>query len=343
MSIRNKNIIYGLILFIVILIVYLIRRSDHEEAVPMVHFQGKTMGPITYNVKYFDPEERVLKLEVDSLLKEFNQSLNTYIPGSEISVFNQDTVFIFRTPFFRRSLEVTKNLSEATGGAFEPTIMPLVNFWGFGPDKNVQIDSSKVDSLRKLVNYNLINFDTMKVWKLKPGVALDFSASAKGYGVDVVSEYLQSKGIENYFVEIGGEVRTGGYNLAREGSWVVGILNPKSTEAEQYYYATLQLNDKAMATSGNYFNYKIVDGVRYSHTISPFTGYPIILPILSATVVAEDCQTADALATAFMVMGHKKAIDFLNNNPQYGALLIYTSDEGELKHYETNELEISYK
>lgn len=342
MSVRNKNILYGLILFVAILTMYLIRNNGNE-GVPIVHFTGRTMGSITYNVKYFDREERKLKPQVDSLLKVFNQSLNTYIPGSEISVFNRDTLFHFDLPFFRKSLEVTKELNRATEGAFDPTIMPLVNFWGFGPEEEIKIDSAKVDSLRALVNYDLILFDTAKVWKLNRHAALDFSASAKGYGVDVVAEFIRTHGIKNYFVEIGGEVRTGGVNLEREDNWKVGILDPRSTEEEQFYYATVELRNRSMATSGNYFNYRIVDGVRYSHTISPFTGFPIVLPILSATVVAEDCQSADALATAFMVMGHEKAIEFLNNHAEYEALLIYTSEENGIKHYATDGLEISYR
>lgn len=309
----------------------------------MTHIQGKTMGAITYNIKYFDPEERNLKPEVDSLLQVFNQSLNTYIPGSEISTFNRDSVFIFDLPFFYKSIEVTKELNKKTEGAFDPTIMPLVNFWGFGPEKEIDIDSTKVDSLKALVNYDLVKYDSEKVWKQNKNISLDFSASAKGYGVDVVSEFIQNKGIENYFVEIGGEVRTGGLNLSNKSPWKVGVLDPESTESNQILYAIIGLQDKAMATSGNYFNYRIIDDVKYSHTISPFTGYPIILPILSATVIAEDCMTADALATAFMVMGHEKAIEFLNKNPQYGALLIYTSQEGEIINYVTDGLEVSFQ
>lgn len=342
MSSRNKNILYSIILFVAILTIYLIRNNGNEQ-VPMVHFTGKTMGPITYNVKYFDPEERNLKPQVDSLLKVFNQSLNTYIPGSEISAFNRDTLFNFDLPYFRKSLEVTKKLNKATSGAFDPTIMPLVNFWGFGPEEEIEIDSAKVDSLRALVNYDLIQFDTVKVWKLNRHAALDFSASAKGYGVDVVAEFIQIHGIKDFFVEIGGELRTGGVNLERDDNWRVGILDPRSSEMDQFYYATVELQNKSMATSGNYFNYRMVDGTRYSHTISPFTGFPIVLPILSATVIAEDCQSADALATAFMVMGHEKAKEFLNNNPEYEALLIYTSEENDIKHYATDGLEISFR
>lgn len=341
MNNKTKNALYSLLLLIAVIAVYFIRKDNNEPI--LVTIQGRTMGPIVYNIKYFDQHKRNLKLQIDSILEDFNQSLSTYIPESEISQFNRDSIFRFESPYFYESLVETKQLSEATEGAFNPTIMPLVNFWGFGPEKKIKQDTSMIDSLKALVDYDLVQFDENKVWKLNKAVSLDFSASAKGQGVDVVSKYLKSRGIQNYFVEIGGEVRTGGINLLKERGWVVGIINPKSTEDNISYYATVELNDKAMATSGNYFNYRIIDGQRYSHTISPFTGYPIILPILSATVVAEDCLTADALATAFMVMGHEEAKDFLNNHPEYEALLIYSSDEGEIKHYETDELNINFR
>lgn len=336
---KVKNALYSLLLLAAILIVYFIRKDNNEPV--LVKIQGRTMGPIIYNIKYFDQDKRNFKLQIDSVLEAFNQSLSTYIPESEISRFNRDSVFQFESPYFYKSLQATKDISEATGGAFNPTVMPLVNLWGFGPQEVVRPDSSMVDSLKTLVDYSLIRFDEDQVWKLNRAVSLDFSASAKGQGVDVVSEYLESKGIRNYFVEIGGEVRTGGVNLVRDRGWVVGILHPASTEIEQFYYATAELKDQAMATSGNYFNYRIIDGQRYSHTLSPFTGYPITLPILSATVIAEDCLTADALATAFMVMGHEETIIFLNDHPEYGALLLYTSEDGDIKHYVTDGVDIN--
>lgn len=338
---RQKNALYSIILLGAILIVYFWRK-DSSNAPEYVQFQGQTMGPIVYNIQYFDQNGRNFKLQVDSVLEVFNQSLNTYRPESEISQFNRDSVFQFELPFFRESLVKTKEITEATEGAFNPTLGPLINLWGFGYEKVSRPDSAKVDSLKTLVNYDLIQFDDQKVWKSKEGVQLDFSASAKGQGVDVVAEYLEGKGIRNYFVEIGGEVRTGGINLSKEQGWVVGVLHPESKENDLFFYATLELIDKSMATSGNYFNYRMVDGVKYSHTLNPVTGYPIVLPILSATVIAEDCLTADALATAFMVMGHEEAIEFLDNNPQYGALLIYTDNEGEIKHYATDGLDINF-
>lgn len=350
MSTRSKNIIYSILLLALMAIVYFVREGEdkqgkeHDEDKPVkISFQGRTMGPIVYNITYFDQDNRNFKQQVDSLLEVFNQSLSTYIPDSEVSQFNRDSVFYFDLPYFYHSVKKTKEISRITEGAFNPTIMPLVNLWGFGPKSVNRPDSSMVDSLAKLVDYELIQYDSQKVWKLNKAVSVDYSASAKGQGVDVVAEFLEMNGINNYFIEIGGEVRTGGTNLEKERGWIVGILHPDSDEINQHYYATAVLEGKAMATSGNYFNYRVVDGVRYSHTISPFTGYPILQKLLSASVMADDCLTADALATAFMVMGHEEAIDFLITYSAYDALLIYTSKEGGIKHYVTDGFRANFK
>ena len=169
--------------------------------------------------------ERDLKPEIDSLLESFNQSLSTYIPESEISRFNADTVFYFDLPFFLPVLKESKRIFNATGGAFDPTVMPLVRAWGFGPDKPELPDSSKIDSLLEFIGFEKISFDENKVVKSFRGVELDLSAVAKGYAVDVVAELLTDKGIENYFIEIGGEVICKGVN-DRGGTWKVGIEDP---------------------------------------------------------------------------------------------------------------------
>ncbi|ELR71424.1 Thiamin biosynthesis lipoprotein ApbE [Fulvivirga imtechensis AK7] len=332
MSLRYKNIIYSVILILAVFLVWKYRQSKQT---PLVAFTGKTMGPITYNVKYFDKDTRNFKPQVDSLLRIFNQSMSTYIPESEISQFNRDTAFQFGLPFFYAVLQNSRELYGLTKGAFDPTVMPLVNAWGFGPEKRMKQDSSYIDSLRQIVGFDKIKFDGSMAWKEDPRVQLDFSASAKGYGVDVVADFLTEQGVEHLFVEIGGEVIAKGKNIQLNAPWRVGVLHPDSDEINQFYIAIASLEDRAMATSGNYFNYYVVDGVKYSHTISPFTGYPIIHPLLSATVFAEDCMTADGLATAFMVMGHEKAIEMLNENPNLDAYLIYTDADGELTTYAT--------
>lgn len=328
---------------VVLLAMYLVYkyRQSKVTTTNMVAFSGKTMGPIVYNVKYFDDKNRNLQPQVDSLLVAFNQSLNTYIPTSEISRFNKSNSFKFDSPYFYKVTDVSYSIYELTGGAFDPSIGPLINTWGFGSTKDIDKDSAVIDSLRQFTGFDKIKFNQDSIWKEDKRMVIDFSASAKGYGVDVVFDYLQQQGIKNLFVEIGGEVRAGGINEVTDEPWKVGILNPNSDELNQFPMAIVGLSDKAMATSGNYFNYHIIDGVKYSHTISPFTGYPIEHPLLSATVFAEDCMQADALATAFMVMGHEKAIEFLVANEQYEGYLIFSDQQGNLSTYSTQGIEPS--
>ena len=332
MSLRLKNIIYTLVLLLAVFLVWKYRQGKQQ---PMIAFNGTTMGPIMYHVKYFDKEKRNFKHEVDSLLKRFNQALSTYIPDSEISRFNSDTTLLFESPFFYPVLECSKNIYELTDGAYDPTVMPLVNAWGFGPDKGIPNDSTYIDSLMQFIGFDKIMFNRDSVSKKDPRVQLDFSASAKGYGVDLVAGFLQNEGINNLFVEIGGEVVAKGKNLQKDQVWQVGILDPKSDEINRFYKVVVGLKDKAMATSGNYFNYRTIDGVKYSHTINPATGYPVVHPLLSASVFAENCMTADALATAFMVLGHDEAIELLKGTPAIDAFLIYNDESGNVKTYTT--------
>lgn len=331
---RIKNAIYTAVILVAMLAVYLYRQSAKAE---LIALQGTTMGPITYSVKYFDKEGRNFKTSVDSLLGVFNQSLNTYIPDSEISTFNKDSVFNFRLPFFYKALNESKKIYEITDGAFDPSIGPLINNWGFGYTTDISVDSAVVDSLKTFVGMDKVEYDQSKIWKKDARLQLDFSASAKGYGVDVVVEFLKSRGVNNAFVEIGGEVRCIGRNMADNRPWTVAVLHPDSKEEDPFAIATVALEDQAMATSGNYFNYHIIDGVKYGHTIDPKSGFPVSHSLLSASVIAEDCLSADALATAFMVMGYNKSIGFLQDHAEYQAFLVY-NDNGKLKQYATEEI-----
>lgn len=300
----------------------------------LVAFEGRTMGT-TYHIQYFDRQGRNFKPQVDSLLIVFNQSLSTYIPDAEISQFNQKSSFTFQSPFFNPVLESSRQIYEITSGYFDPTVMPLVNAWGFGPAKSAKPNEQQVDSLMTFVGFDKIIFNRDSVWKSDPRVQLDFSAIAKGYGVDVVADFIQAKGIENFFVEIGGEVVAKGKNLAKNRIWEIGILDPDSDPILQQYKVFVSLKDRAIATSGNYYNYREVDGIKYSHTINPLKGYPVQHAILSASVFAENCMTADALATAFMAMGHEHAIEILQKNTQWDAILLYSEPDGSQAVYMT--------
>ncbi|MEN7548479.1 FAD:protein FMN transferase [Rapidithrix thailandica] len=334
---HKKNILYSIILISLIFLVYQFRKKD-KISFEEVHISGETMGTVPYNVKYLHPEALSFDKEIDSLLKQFNQSLSTYIPSSEISEFNQGTSIRFRSPFFYPVLKASEQIYEATGGAFDPTIMPLVQAWGFGPQKAVSLDSAQIDSVLQYIGFHKISFDQDSLWKTNPNVQLDFSAIAKGYAVDLIAQYLESKAIHNFMVEVGGELVTKGHNIQKK-TWLIGIKNPNYLEeGGKELTAKVQLDNRAMATSGNYLNYYIKDGKKYVHTIDPKSGYPLEQNLLSATVFARDCMTADAFATAFMVLGTEKSKELLNSREDLEGFLIY-DEAGKLNVYHSKGLD----
>lgn len=326
-----------MILLLVVFVVWKVRQKGKSD---FVSFSGLTMGSITYNIKYMDKKGRDFKPQVDSILEDFNKSLNHYRPDSEISLFNTDTIFYFKSPYFYPVLKKSKEAYMLTDGAFDPTIGQLINAWGFGPEAGQQMDSSMIDSLKQLVYFENITFNKDMVKKEKSGIKLDFSAIAKGYAVDVIVDYLREQGIEHLFVEIGGELACNGEN--KEGNpWVIGIIDPRSDLIKRETFASLNISGKAIATSANNYNYIVREGIRYVHTIDPASGYPIQSNLLSATVVAPDCMTADAFATAFMVMGLEKSIDLLERENRLNGILIYNDQEG-IKTYVSEELKDNF-
>lgn len=333
MNIRAKNVIYSLILVVSVFAVWKYRQKDTLDA---IRLDGQTMGT-TYHITYFDDGQRDFKVAIDSLLQVFNQSMSTYLPQSEVSIFNRSRSLKYNLPYFLPVLQKSKEVYEASGGSFDPTVMPLVNAWGFGPGDKFKPDSIQTDSILQFVGFDKVYFNTDSLWKADLRVQLDFSALAKGYGVDVVADLLRMKGITDGMVEIGGEVAAWGKNKKLGRHWNVGILDPASDYVNTKYLAEVSLKDQAVATSGNYFNQYQEDGASYSHTIDPVTGYPIRQEILSASVFAKDCMTADAWATAFMVMGHKRAIETLPHHPEIEAFLIY-AEGTRLKTFATEKI-----
>ncbi|MFZ5973441.1 MAG: FAD:protein FMN transferase [Bacteroidota bacterium] len=325
MSNRTKNAIYSLLLIVAVLAVWKWRQINNPDP---VRIEGETMAT-TYHVTYFDEEKRNFKIAIDSVLVLVNQSINNYNPASEVSVFNKSTSgFRFRLPYLYPPLLKAREVVSASQGAFDPTVMPLVNAWGFGPDKQSMPDSSRIDSLLQMVGFEKIQFNRDSIWKLDARVQLDFGGIGQGYGADVIADFLKSKGIKNMLVELGGEGMACGINLKTGKPWQLGILDPGSTPTNQYFRAYVSLTEKAFTTSGNYFNYREVDGQKFSHTISPQTGYPVQHNLLSASVFAADCTTADAWGTALMVMGYEKAVETLKANPHIDAFLIYSTPGG---------------
>jgi len=334
----RKNVIYSIILLLVVFIVFLYRQNQQdpnqpataEESNKMI-ITGETMGT-SYRAVYLDDQRRDFKREIDSVLVVFNQSLSTYIPDSEISRFNRSDTLRIESEFFFPVLEASQQVFEETGGAFDPTIGPLTNIWGFGPEGAQRKDSLEIRDVLRLVNFDLVTFDRDQVAKTRSGVQLDMSAIAKGYGVDVIVDYLESRGIDNMLVEIGGELVGRGVNERGE-LWKVGINQPDEQGAADDLISIIALKDQGLATSGNYRNFYVRDGVKYSHTISPVTGYPVRHGLLSATVLAENCMLADAYATAFMVMGTEEAIALQQRLGTIEVFLIFNDEEGNLDTY----------
>jgi FAD:protein FMN transferase len=326
---RIRNVIFSLILLILILGVYWYRKNNKPVAVEL---RGETQGT-TYSVKYNGKNAESYQKEVDSILVAFSNSLSTYIPDSEISKFNKNTIHKFESSFFYPVLKRAKEIYKETNGAFDPSVKPIVDAYGFGPKGDKDISGINIDSLLKLVNFDSIFFDSVSVCKLQPNMEIDFNAIAQGYSVDIIADFLESKNISNYMVEIGGEVKCKGKN-EQDKIWTIGINNPEYEEkGGDFFQQIVQLKDIALATSGNYRKYYVKDGRKYSHTIDPKTGKMVQHNLLSTSVFAKDCMTADAYATAFMVMGMEKSIDFVESRNNLEVIFIYSDGSGKLKSY----------
>ena len=281
-----------------------------------------------YHIKY--ESDKALTEKIDNELQKFNLSLNPFNPNSTIAKVNRNEpveVDEWFKEVFNKSMEVSKN----SDGVFDITCAPLVNLWGFGFSKKDSITPEMIDSLKTFVGYQKVRLEGNKVIKDDPRLLLNCSAIAKGYSSDIIARLLEREGVENYMVEIGGEVTMKGVNPKGE-RWRIGINKPEddSTGIRNEIEEVVQLCKKGgVATSGNYRNYYVKDGKKYAHTIDPRTGYPAEQSILSATIVANDCMTADAYATAFMAMGLDKARQMAEKLPEIEYYVIYADENGK--------------
>jgi thiamine biosynthesis lipoprotein len=331
LSLRTRNILYSLFLLIAITAVYMYRQ---QRNVP-VKIEGKTMGT-TYHITYFDQQKRNFKPQIDSLLAAVNAGINTYQKDSEVTLFNNAAGSVkFKLPYFREILERSKPIVEASKGAFDPTVMPLVNAWGFGPAQPLYGEIPDVDSIRAFVGFDKIGFNKDSVWKTDARVQLDFGGIGQGYGADVIAAFLKQKGITDMLVEIGGEGMACGLNRQTGKPWQIGILDPNSTRSNRLFKAYVYLQNESFTTSGGYFNYREINGRKYTHTIDPQTGYPVNNPLLSVSVFTKDATSADGWATALMVMGPDKARKTLDQHKDMQGILMYSNDKGEMEVYVT--------
>lgn len=299
-----------------------------------VKIEGQAQGT-TYHITYFDKADRNFQADIEKILADFDKSVSTYIPTSIISRINSNQKNVVPDKYFITCFNKAREVWKNSDGAFDPTIYPLVNAWGFGPGKKQKIEKAKIDSILKFVGFHLITLQGNKIIKQDPRVSLDFNAFAQGYSVDVVSDFLNSKEINSYLVEIGGEVYAKGKKPDGE-NWEVGIEKPiDNKDSANPLKAIVKLENIAISTSGNYRRFFIEDGIRYVHHIDPKTGYPTKNNLLSASVFAKDCITTDANATALLVMGLEKAKTFLAAHKELQAYLIYSDDKGNYQVYET--------
>lgn len=312
--------------FLLVLIIGTILIVRQHASMPYHHDRGMVFGTI-YNITYQHSDN--LKEEIEAALHQVDLSLSPFNKQSVISHIN-DNSDMKTDEMFREVFELSKHVSEATGGAFDITVAPLVNAWGFGFKQGIDPERDTIDSLLQLVGYDKVSINRQgHLTKTDPRVMLDCSAVAKGYGCDIVARLLRNHDVENFMIEIGGEIVVRGQN-DRGQSWRIGVSKPVDdtllVNTEQQ--AILSLTNRALATSGNYRNFYYKGGKKYAHTINPKTGYPVDHNLLSATVIARDCATADAWATAFMVLGADRAKELLSEHNELEAYLISAAPDG---------------
>ena len=325
-----KNVIY-----LFVLVICACSNSDNRI---LVTNSGETQGTY-YHIKYLSPNGESFKFQIDSLLTEIDSSVSIYKPYSIISKLNDGeeikTDEIFNLVYFD-ALKVGEN----TGGYFDCTVSPLVKYWGFyNNDTNeVKVDSVAIQSIMKKVGIDMMTWEDSTV-VLAEGVKLDFNAIAQGTSVDLIAMLLEEKGILNYLIEVGGELKAKGIN-ADGNVWRVGIDKPsQEIDFQNRFQFILDLEDKALATSGNYRKFYVRDGVKYAHTINPKTGFPSQNRLLSVTVVASDCSLADAYATAFMAMGLKKTKQIIKTlDDDIEIYIVYSDKNGDWKVYISPEM-----
>lgn len=321
----NKKLLWqsAFLLFLIIGTIVIVRQ---QRSTPYQKDTGFVFGTV-YNITY--QNDKNLKKDIEDALKKVDYSLSPFNKQSVISKINRNES-VKADKMFTDVFTLAEKISEETDGAFDITVAPLVNAWGFGFKNDVQPTKHTIDSLKQLIGYNKVSLKDGIVRKDDDRIMLDCSAIAKGYACDVVADLLHDKGVDNFMVEIGGEIVTHGINDKRL-PWKIGVTKPvdDSLNTNQELQTVLNVTNKAMATSGNYRNFYYKNGKKYAHTIDPKTGRPVQHNILSATVLADNCASADAYATAFIVMGLDKAKAVLDKHPELMAYFIYSDDNGD--------------
>lgn len=313
----------------------LIGCTEYQTAIKNQNI-GTALGT-SYSIIYLDDKELNFQIAIDSVFQVVNQSMSTYWPDSDISKINRGDSILSVDHMFKEVFELSKLVHKASDGYFDPTVGTLVNAWGFGPGKQIDLDSSKVDSLLQYVGFEKVTLnEDGSISKAHPSIFFDFNAIAKGYAIDRLGVMLDEKGIGNYLIEVGGEVLTKGKNIIADKKWTVGIDDPQ-VEFGRQLKKIVSLEDRALASSGNYRKFRVdsLTGKKYVHTINTKTGFTKNAKVLAASVIANDCATADAYATTFMAMDLEETKELLSDQTELEAYIIFLDDEGNTQEFMT--------
>ncbi len=311
------------LIFIPVLLLFIFCEKKETN---YLFLQGEAFGT-TYNIQFYSEKDIDFKKGLDSVIDAVNHSVSTYLPDSDISKVNQGDSTIVVDSIFKEVFKISEEVNKETNGYFDPTIGVLRNAYGFGDVKPMkEIDSTTLDSLMKFVGFNKVKINSDgTVSKKYPEIYFDFNAVAKGFGIDCLGSYLESKGVTDYLIELGGEILTKGENLENNQDWVVGIETVDSELENRSFEATVKLKNVGMASSGNYRKFRIdsATGKKYVHTLNPLTGSAEKSDVTSSTVIAPTCGVADAYATSFMALGMEKSKELLKNLPDVEAYLTF--------------------
>ncbi|MFT5761390.1 MAG: thiamine biosynthesis lipoprotein [Polaribacter sp.] len=318
--------------FLLLFAVLLFSCSSKKET-QIIKYEGFVFGT-TYHITILHEQKINFQKSIDSLFFLVNKSLSTYISTSDVSKINSGDSTIIVDELFAEVFKKSKRIFKETDGYFDPTVGNLVNAWGFGPNESKkEIDSLSIQKMIQFVGLDKVKLKNNKIEKQFQETYLDFNSIAKGFGIDVVGRFLESKNVQDYLVEIGGEIRARGKN--KKGNfWKVAIEKP-NTDGTQSFQTTIQLENESMATSGNYRKFRMTkNGKKYVHTVNPKTGFAKESNMLSASVIANsDCADVDAYATAFMAMGFEKTKSSLKKYNHIKVILIYLNKDNLIEEF----------
>jgi thiamine biosynthesis lipoprotein len=348
-----KSLNYFIYALVLSLFIVSCKNDTEVEDLPVAQkFMGTAIGT-SFSIQLFSDDNITIEKEVDSIIDMFNNSMSTWVPNSLINQFNNGADSVLVGMPFKEVYDQARIVHNNTNGYLDPTVGNLVNAYGFGADgeKDIIPSEKKLDSLRSYVGFYKIQLlashrkDSFYLAATTPGVYLEFNAIAKGTLVDYIARLLDDKGVKNYLVEVGGEVVARGKNLRRDNSWAVGIDDPNQKPDNRTYVTVVNLDDKAMAGSGNYRKNKVdaESGLTYVHTVNPITGQAQPSQVLGVNVIAANCTLADGYATAFMAMPLEMSVELIHNIKDIDVLIMYIDDQGLLRFEMTSGFKSSIK